>query len=178
MDTLLKVKYLVIGLSSILAVSSPHVAAETLHFSPEIKTGPYVGSGLSGYGFQLGARDVFGLESLYLSYSDTNAELLNIDKDRITTYRVGGQIKLMDSPRMSLQVEAGYATYEGERDYIIYDKRSLKQEGVSTSASWVMGINQYTAFRVGIDMSYLDKSSTFLTSSFVPTFSTGLVVNF
>lgn len=174
----MKIKYLVVGLSSMLAVSSLNVAAQTIHFSPEIKTGPYVGSGLSGYGFQLGVKDIFGLESLYLSYSDTNAEFINIDQDQITTYRVGGQFQIIEYPQMSLQVEAGYATYEGERDYIFYGKRSLKQEGVSTSVSWAIGINRYVAFRAGIDISYLDKSSTFLSSSFVPTFSTGIILTF
>lgn len=174
----MKLKYLTIGLSSILAVSSLNITAATIHFSPEFKIGPYVGAGISGYGVQLGAKDVFGLESLYLSYSDTNAEYLNIDKDRITTYRIGGQFGLIESPRMSLQVEVGYATYKGERDYIWGNKRLLKQEGMSTSASWVIGINKYTAFRAGIDISYLDHSSTLLGSSLVPTFSTGIILNF
>ncbi|GLO62542.1 hypothetical protein MACH09_30500 [Vibrio sp. MACH09] len=163
---------------SLIIFLSAKATANTIHFSPEIKTGPYIGAGLSGYGLQFGLRDVWGLESLYVSYTDTNAEFLYVDQDQISTYRIGGQFLLLDSPKMSLQVEVGLAKYRGERDYIISDKRYLYQEGVSTSASWVIELNDYMAWRVGVDINYLDSSSTFLESSFAPALSTGLIFSF
>ncbi|WP_261817046.1 hypothetical protein [Vibrio gallicus] len=165
---------------TILAVTflSIPAKANSFHFSPEIKTGPYAGSGLSGYGFQFGLNDIIGLRSLYISYTDTNSKFLNVDKDQITTYRVGGQIPLVESIGLSLLVEAGFAKYNGEREYAFGDTRYLEQSGASTSVAVAYDINQHVAVKAGMDLSYLDSSSTLLSSSIAPTFSTGFIFKF
>ncbi|CAH0525688.1 hypothetical protein [Vibrio hippocampi] len=160
------------------ALLSAQTKASTIHFSPEIKSGPYAGSGISGYGLQLGLSDLFGLESLYFSYTDTNAEFLDVDQDQITTYRLGGQIQLVESPKMSLQLEAGIATYNGEREYIFGSKRYLDQDGFSTSVAWAIELNQHIAAKIALDLNYLNSSSTFLSSSIAPTISTGFIFRF
>ena len=77
--------------------------ASGLHFSPEIKMGPYTGSGISGGGAQVGLTDVWGLNAVYLSYSHTSAEFIT-DKDRLKTYRIGAQYNLPKLPMLGFQV--------------------------------------------------------------------------
>lgn len=152
--------------------------ANTFHLSPDIRLGPYAGAGISGMGLQLGVRKALNLESIYLSYSETNAEFLYMQEDSLKTYRLGGELLLGQSPIHSLQVELGYVTYVGNREYIFGESRTLEQDGISSSVSWVVEYNNYLSLRAGMELHFLDKSSTFLGVSLVPAFSTGVVVKF
>jgi len=165
-------------------VSAPTIAEVSqnkskLHFSPEIKMGPYLGSGISGGGLQLGITDVLGLDALYASYSHTSAEIL-LDKDRLKTYRVGGQYQFLDHPmKMALQLEGGVVEYEGKRDYVFSNTTRYEEgTGASISASWVLFINDNLGFRLGTDFNYIDKSDTLLESNWSATISSGIVLHF
>lgn len=157
---------------------STQTIANTYHISPDIRLGPYAGAGISGLGVQVGVRRVLNLESVYLSYSETNAEFLYMQQDSIKAYRVGGERLLGGSPKHSIQAELGYVSYEGTREYILGESRTLFQNGVSSSVSWVVEYNRHLSFRAGMDIHYLDKSSTFLGVSFAPAFSTGAILKF
>ncbi|MFM2589068.1 hypothetical protein [Vibrio sp. TBV020] len=163
-----------------LALLTPFTAsASGLHLSPEIKMGPYLGSGISGGGLQLGVTDVLGLDALYVSYSHTSAEIL-LDKDRLKTYRVGGQYQFLDHPmKMALQLEGGVVEYEGKRDYVFSNTTRYEEgTGASISASWVLFINDNVGFRLGTDFNYIDKSDTLLESNWSATISSGIVLHF
>lgn len=153
--------------------------ASGLHISPEFKIGPYFGSGISGGGLQLGATDVLGLDALYLSYSHTSAELL-WDKDRLKTYRVGGQYHFIDQPvKFGLQLEAGMVEYQGSRDDIWSDNtRYAEGTGASFSAAWVIFPTENIGFRLGGDFNYIDKSKTLLENNWSATLSTGVIFHF
>ena len=165
-------------LALIMSLTATQLFANTIHFSPEIKTGPYIGSGFSGYGIQLGLRDVYNMESIYLSYTDTQAQFLLIDEDQITTYRIGAQMNIPRNPYTSFQVEVGYATYNGTRNYWGSDNPTLEQSGLSTSIAGVVALNRNFALKLGMDLNFLDKKSTYLSYSVAPTYSTGLVLSF
>lgn len=160
-----------------LALLTPFAASATgLHISPEIKMGPYLGSGISGAGLQLGATDVLGLDALYVSYSHTSAEIL-WDKDRFKTYRVGGQYQFIDHPmKMGLQLEGGVVEYEGTRDFP--NARYTEGTGASISAAWVVFVNDNVGFRLGGDFNFIDKKDTLFDSHWSATLSTGVVFHF
>ncbi len=163
-----------------LTLLAPITASATgLHISPEFKIGPYFGSGISGGGLQLGATDVLGLDALYLSYSHTSAELL-WDKDRLKTYRVGGQYHFIDQPiKFGLQLEAGVVEYEGYREPIFSgDTRYAEGTGASFSAAWVVFPTDNIGFRLGGDFNYIDKKKTLLENNWSATFSTGIIFHF
>lgn len=163
----------------LLLISSTSVFANTIHVSPEIKIGPYAGTGISGAGMQLGLTDRLGLDAVYISYSHTSAEFLGIDKDRLKTYRVGGQYQLVNKPEMSLQLEVGFVEYEGSRDPIVTNnKRYLEGQGASISASWVITMTDNIAFRAGTDLNYIDRDNTFLPYDLTATISTGIILSF
>lgn len=166
-------------ISLLLIISSTPIFAKTLHISPEIKFGPYVGAGISGGGIQLGVADIFGLDAVYLSYSHTSAELLNLNKDRLKTYRLGAQHQLVNEPKISLQLEGGFVEYEGKRNSIIgSSSRKREGQGASVSASLVIAVTDNLAFRVGTDFNYIDEKNTFLAYSLSATVSTGIVLSF
>ncbi|WP_370447460.1 hypothetical protein [Vibrio ouci] len=163
-----------------LALLTPFTAsASGLHLSPEIKMGPYLGAGISGAGLQLGVTDVLGLDALYVSYSHTSAEIL-LDKDRLKTYRVGGQYQFLDHPmKMALQLEGGVVEYEGKRDYVFSSTtRHEEGTGASISASWVVFVNDNVGFRLGTDFNYIDRSNTLFESNWSATISSGVVFHF
>ncbi|WP_159654030.1 hypothetical protein [Vibrio atypicus] len=162
-----------------LTLSSFAANAANIHVSPEIKMGPYVGSGISGLGLQLGVADVLGLDALYVSYSHTEAEIL-LDEDKLTTYRIGGQYQLVDNPmKMALQLEAGVVHYEGHRDYIWPDKsRSAEGKGASVSGSWVVFVNDNVGFRLGADINYIDQDKTLFGTNWSAMLSSGVVLHF
>lgn len=163
----------------LLLISSAPVLANTIHISPEMKIGPYVGSGVSGAGLQLGLTDTFGLDAIYLSYSHTSAEFLYLDKDRLKTYRVGGQKQLFDRPEMSLQLEAGLVEYEGQQQRFSSSSiDTIEGKGASISANWVIAVTDNIAFRAGSDFNYINKNKTFLPYSLTATISTGVVFSF
>lgn len=153
--------------------------ASGLHISPEIKLGPYVGSGISGGGLQLGVTDVLGLDALYVSYAHTSAEFL-YDKDRLKTYRLGGQYQFVETPmKMALQLEGGIVEYEGSRDYIFSDRsRYAEGTGATVSASWVVFVNDNVGFRLGGDFHYIDQNKTLFGTHWSATLSTGVVLHF
>ncbi|WGV99731.1 hypothetical protein QF117_17655 [Vibrio sp. YMD68] len=152
--------------------------ANTLHISPDIKIGPYWGSGISGGGLQLGLADTLGFDALYLSYSHSSYEFLKTDKERLKTYRIGGQYQLVPAQKMSLQLEAGIFDYEGRRQMLWNEPRYAEGQGVSLSASWVMFINHHLGFRAGGDFNFIDKNKTVGSNTFFATFSTGVVIQF
>lgn len=151
--------------------------ASGLHFSPEIKIGPYTGSGISGGGVQVGLTDVWRLDAVYLSYSHTSAEFLT-DKDRLKTYRIGAQYNLEQVPILGFQFEVGAVNYEGSRNYIFSPTEYRDGSGVSTAAAWVLQINDTIGLRAGIDINYIDKKKTYLSSDFSTTFSSGITLRF
>ncbi|UGA57444.1 hypothetical protein [Vibrio sp. VB16] len=162
----------------ILLVSASNISANTLHISPEIKFGPYIGAGISGGGLQLGLSDSLGFDAIYFSYSDIYAEFLSIDEDQIQTYRLGGQYQLVNVPKMSLQLEVGAAKYKGNRKYVGGSTRALEGQGGSFSASWVIAVTDNIGFRAGADFNYIDKDKTFLPNSLTATISTGVVFSY
>ena len=163
----------------LLLISSTSVFANAIHISPEMKIGPYAGSGISGAGMQLGLTDTFGLDAVYVSYSHTSAEFLGIDKDRLKTYRLGGQYQLVNKPKMSLQLEVGFVEYEGSREPIFAgQKRHLESQGASISASWLIAVSDNIAFRAGTDFNYINRDKTFLPYDLTATISTGVVFSF
>lgn len=151
--------------------------ASGLHISPEMKLGPYIGSGISGGGLQLGVTDVLGLDALYLSYSHTSAEILT-DKDRLKTYRIGAQYNLPQAPMLGFQLELGGVAYEGSRHYIFSPREYRDGTGISTAGAWVLQMNENLGFRAGIDINFVDKKDTYLNSNFSTTFSTGITLRF
>jgi len=165
-------------LMALSAISNP-LFATSLHFSPEIKMGPYFGAGISGAGAQVGVADKLGVDAIYLSYSHTSAEFLNYDKDRLKTYRIGTQYQLIERPKMALQLEVGVVEYNGSRRIIgSTDRRKRSGNGLSTAASWVVFINPNVGFRTGVDINYVNKSNTYLAGSLSGIFSTGVVFQF
>ncbi|WP_017220743.1 hypothetical protein [Moritella dasanensis] len=163
----------------LLLLSSTSALANTVHISPEIKIGPYEGTGISGAGLQLGLTDTFGLDAVYLSYSHTSAQFLYLDNDRLKTYRIGAQKQLVNKPKMSLQLEAGWVEYEGkQRRFGSNDMRYSEATGVSISASWVIAVTDNIAFRAGTDINYIDRDKTFLPYDLSAMFSTGIIFSF
>lgn len=150
-----------------------NVSATTLHFSPEIRIGPYIGSGISGGGAQLGLTDVWGMDAVYLSYSHTSSEFLNIDKDRIKTYRVGVQHNIPSFPAVGFQVELGGLKYEGERDWWA-GQESVSSTGVSSTVSAVYNFNDHLGVRMGMDINYIPDMASEISSMF----STGVILRF
>jgi len=161
----------------LLLISSTSVFANTIHISPEIKIGPYEGSGISGAGMQLGLTDTLGLNAVYFSYSHTSAEFLYLDKDRLKTYRIGAQKQLVNRPKMSLQLEAGLVEYEGKKERAS-GISTLESKGVSISANWVIAVTDNIAFRAGADFNYIDRDKTFFPYDLTATISTGVVLSF
>ena len=151
--------------------------ASGLHLSPEIKMGPYVGSGISGGGLQLGITDVLGLDAIYASYTHTSADILT-DKDRLKTYRIGAQYSLPQAPMLGFQLELGGVEYQGSRDYIFSPRQYREGSGVSLAGAWVLQINDNLGLRAGIDINYIDKNKSYLSSDFSTTFSTGITLRF
>jgi len=151
--------------------------ASGLHLSPEIKMGPYVGSGLSGGGLQLGITDVWGLDAIYASYTHTSAEILT-DKDRLKTYRIGAQYNLPQAPMLGFQLELGGVEYQGSRDYIFSPRQYREGSGVSVAGAWVLQVNDNLGLRAGMDINYIDKNKSYLSSDFSTTFSTGITLRF
>jgi len=163
----------------LLLISSTSVFANTIYFSPEMKIGPYVGSGISGAGMQLGLTDSFGLDAVYLSYSHTSAEFLYLDKDRLKTYRIGAQKQMVNRPKMSLQLETGLVEYEGKQNRFSNSAvKTIEGKGASISANWVVAVTDNIAFRAGTDFNYIDRNKTFLPYSLTATISTGVVFSF
>jgi len=163
----------------LLLISSTSVFANTIHVSPEMKIGPYQGSGISGAGIQLGLTDRLGLDAVYLSYSHTSADFYGIDNDRLKTYRLGGQYQLVSKPKMSLQLEVGFVNYEGIQEPIFTGPTRYREgQGASISASWVIAVNDNIAFRAGTDFNYIDQDNTFLSYDLTATISTGIVLTF
>ncbi|KII79835.1 hypothetical protein [Vibrio renipiscarius] len=152
-------------------------SASGLHLSPELKFGPYVGSGNLGAGLQVGITDVLGLDALYVSYSHTSAKVLT-DKDRLKTYRIGAQYHLTQAPMIGFQVEIGGVKYEGSRHYIFSPKEYRDGSGVSAAGAWVLQVNDSLGFRAGIDINFVDKKDTYLNSDFSTTFNTGVTLRF
>jgi hypothetical protein len=165
-------------LISFALLCSSSAFADSIHLSPDMRIGPYVGSGISGGGIQFGLVDTLGLDAIYLSYSHTSAEFWHSDKDRLKTYRIGGQYQFVQSPKMALQLEAGIVDYEGSRQILWEDRRYKEGQGASISAAWVMFINDSVGFRAGGDFNFIDSSNTFLSSTFSATLSTGVVFQF
>lgn len=157
-----------------MLMSSSAYAAH-LHFSPEVKIGPYAGSGISGAGLQLGVADTLGFDAIYLSYSHTSAEFLT-DKDRLKSYRLGAQYQFPQAPMLGIQFELGAVEYEGSRT--IFSSRYRSGTGVSTAASWVFAINDTLGLRAGLDVNYIDKDKTFLSSNLSATLNTGITLRF
>ncbi|EGU39004.1 hypothetical protein [Vibrio scophthalmi] len=151
--------------------------ASGLHISPELKLGPYVGSGNLGGGLQVGITDVLGLDALYVSYSHTSAKILT-DKDRLKTYRVGAQYNLPKAPMVGFQLEIGGVEYEGSRHYFFSPREYRDGTGISTAGAWVLQVNDHLGFRAGIDINFVDKKDTYLNSNFSTTFSTGITLRF
>lgn len=163
----------------LLLISSTSVLANTVHISPEMKIGPYVGSGISGAGLQLGLTDTFGLDAVYLSYSHTSAQFLYLDNDRLKTYRIGAQKQLVNKPKMSLQLEAGWVEYEGKQSgFWSNDIRYSEATGASISAHWVVSVTDNIAFRAGTDLNYIDRDKTFLPYDLTAMISTGVIFSF
>lgn len=151
----------------------------TLHISPEMKLGPYMGAGISGGGLQLGIADTMGLDAIYFSHSHTSAEFLNYDKDRLKTYRLGAQYPLPMLASMAIQFEAGIVEYEGSRRSILSSDRTYRDGyGTSIATAWVVSVNDNIGVRSGIDVNYVDKSNTFLSNSLSATFSAGVTLQF
>ncbi len=171
----MKIQWVIMG-SLVLLSAAPH--ADTLHLATEMKTGPYISSGLSGYGLQLGARDVLGIQAVYVYYTQIQARFMFFDEDEIQTYRLGGLFGLPHVPKVALQLEAGLAKYDGYRKSFIGESRSTSQQGVSTFIAWVYNASRHLDFRIGMDINYLNRKNTFLGSSLAPTYSTGMVVHF
>jgi hypothetical protein len=160
---------------TLLLLSSTPLMAQTFHLSPEIKMGPYITSGLSGGGLQIGVRDQLGLDALYVSYSHTSATILT-DKDRLKTYRVGGQYMMPHLPFLGVQFEIGGVENWGSR--AIPGRPDKTATGVSIAASWVAKLNDHWALRAGMDVNYLDRANTYLGYHTSATFSTGVVISF
>ncbi|OLQ84398.1 hypothetical protein BIY21_20130 [Vibrio ponticus] len=159
-------------------MASSNALATGLHISPDMKIGPYFGSGISGGGLQLGVTDTAGLDAIYLSYSHTSAEILT-DKDRLKTYRLGAQYNLPQVPMLGFQLEIGGVKYEGSR-YYFWNKPTEYREGsgVSMAAAWVLAVNDNLALRAGMDVNYIDSDKTYLSSNFSTTLNTGIVLRF
>jgi len=144
-----------------------------------MKIGPYERSGISGAGMQLGLTDTLGMDAIYISYSHTSAEFLDIHKDRLKTYRIGAQRQLVNKPKMSLQLEAGVVEYAGQKGYYwSQGVETAKATGASISASWVIAVTDNIAFRAGTDFNYINRDKTFLPYDLTATISTGVVFSF
>lgn len=161
----------------ICLLASSAGSAAGLHISPDIKIGPYSGSGISGGGLQMGVTDVFGLDSLYVSYSHTSARIL-IDKDRLKTYRIGAQYNLPQVPMLGFQLEVGGVQYEGSRNYFFSPSQYREGSGVSVAGAWVLQINDNLGFRAGLDINYIESNKTYLSGDFSATLNTGVVLRF
>ncbi|MGF1696857.1 hypothetical protein L4C54_14395 [Vibrio lamellibrachiae] len=165
-------------LITLMLLVSSSVLANNVHISPDMRIGPYTGSGISGGGIQVGLADIYGLDAIYVSYSHTSADFLTY-KDRLKTYRVGGQYQLVTVPKMALQLEVGVVEYEGSKDNIWGTHTSYTEDsGASISASWVIFINDHIGFRAGADFNYLDKDKTDFNQNISAMLSTGVVFHF
>ncbi|MCK6262530.1 hypothetical protein KP803_04505 [Vibrio sp. ZSDE26] len=165
-------------LISLALLCSSSAFANTIHISPDMRIGPYTGSGISGGGIQIGLADTFGLDAIYVSYSHTSAEFLTY-KDRLKTYRIGGQYQFVSVPKMALQLEAGVVEYEGSKDNIWGTHTTYTDDtGASISASWVVFINDNIGFRAGADFNYLDRNKTDFGQNISAMVSTGIVFQF
>ncbi|MDA0149116.1 hypothetical protein [Vibrio sp. LaRot3] len=150
-------------------------ALANIHISPEVRLGPYFGSGISGGGLQLGLTDILGTDALYLSHSHLSAEFIT-DKDRIKTYRLGAQYDFSTVPSLGFQVELGMLEYEGSRTILNTQTRS--GTGISSAFAWVYNVNSNLGVRAGMDINYIDKSKSFLSSDLSATFNAGVILHF
>lgn len=163
----------------LLLLSSSSVLANTVHISPAMTFGPYIGAGISGGGLQLGLTDRLGWDAVYFSYSHTSAQFLLHEKDRLKTYRLGVQTEVIRMPGVSVQFEAGLVEYDGKKKYWGDDEvYTADAIGASISFAWVHAITDNIAVRSGGDLNFIDRDKTFLPYDLSATISMGIVMNF
>ncbi|WP_261874917.1 hypothetical protein [Vibrio rarus] len=151
------------------------VQGHDLHFSPHITVGPMYGTGISGYGGQLGITNVFGNNTLYASVEQIEYRYFT-DEERWNTYRIGIQHPLKYEPRVQFQFELGSIDYTGSRD-LAWDLQSRSGHGISSSTAVVFKFNSYFAVRGGISLNYVDHKNTFLPYSVFGNIDLGIVLN-
>ncbi|GAM64311.1 hypothetical protein JCM19232_981 [Vibrio ishigakensis] len=147
-----------------------------LHLSPEIKAGPQYGTGITGWGMQLGLADVYQTNSLYFNGGQVNYDFLT-DTDEWKFYRLGVEHRLVKEEKISFQFELGVIDYEGERRFFTR-KETREGVGFSSAGAVVFNFNGSLGIRFGLDVNVLDKDKTYQTSSTFINVNSGVVFRF
>ncbi|MFB1077747.1 hypothetical protein [Photobacterium damselae] len=143
-------------------------ASANIHFSPDIKLGPYY----LGLGAQVGLQDVMSVESVYGSFGYMDSTFLS-DKETMSHYRIGTQYKEQSKGIYSVQLEAGVAKYKGAR-YYWRDKETKESYGPSIAGALVFNNSSPFQVRVGAELSYFKKS--YLPSRLAPNVTFGILM--
>ncbi len=152
--------------------------ASTFHVSPDLRIGPFAGSGITGGGIQLGMTDSFGFDAVYISYSQNSFEFITTE-EKLATYRVGIQHQIESMPLVGFQVELGLVEYEGTYHKILSDSSDYRSgKGPSISFAWTLGLTDHIAFRAGGDINYIDRDNTHMPYSTSAMFTTGVIFQF
>ncbi|USD40568.1 hypothetical protein J4N42_10970 [Vibrio sp. SCSIO 43135] len=171
-----------------LAIFLPTLAsAQTIHLSPAVKLGPYSFLDDPGGEIQFGFANAVGLDAAYASFGHSSFGFFDT-KERIKTYRFGGQYKLkttpflgpfMGSEGVAIQLEAGLAEYEGTKTNVISSNQEYRSTyGASAAFSWVRMFTPNLGMRITGELNYLDRDNTHLPYNTSAMLSTGLTLRF
>ncbi|WP_070962527.1 hypothetical protein [Vibrio sonorensis] len=163
-------------ITPLLLLSSFSSFANTVYVSPDLRVGPYFGSGISGGGLHLGLTNTLGLDAVYLSYSHISAEYIT-DRDRLKTYRLGTQYNFESAPDIGVQFEMGVVDYQGTRT-ILSNTRERDGTGISGAFAWTLNVSDQLGFRAGMDLNYIDRHKTFLSSHLSTSLNLGVTLRF
>ncbi|EAS41095.1 hypothetical protein C9J48_09545 [Photobacterium profundum] len=137
------------------------VQAKTIHISPDIRLGEH-----DGYGLQLGVKDVMWLDTVFISIGKIEGESTGIytdsyRKEKVHTYRLGGQYAFDRAKVHKVQLELGLSKYSGRYyNYNNLSKEHYKSDGISYSTSYVYQATDTFGLRAGVEFNFFGPFST------------------
>jgi hypothetical protein len=135
--------------------------AKSIHISPDIRLGE-----LDGYGLQLGVKDVMWLDAVFVSVGRIEGENTGIytnsyRKEKVHTYRVGGQYAFDRADVHKVQLELGMSKYSGRYyNYNNLSKEHYISDGISYSTSYVYQATDSLGLRAGVEFNFFGPFST------------------
>ncbi|MUL02181.1 hypothetical protein GNP89_08175 [Aliivibrio fischeri] len=164
----MKKSHLVLAIATLF---SANTFANNIHLSPEVKIGAY-----GGFGIQVGVTDALGFDAAYLSYGRTVYSSSTYD-ETIDSYRFGVQHMFGASQIHGLQLEVGFADYDGKKT----SKGETTKEralGSSIGASYVFQATDQLGLRAGVDLNYFPMSDTYIPYDLATNFNLGMTFTF
>ncbi|PSV49810.1 hypothetical protein [Photobacterium indicum] len=144
-----------------LLIMTGTVQAKTIHISPDIRLGE-----LDGYGLQLGVKDTMWLDAVFISVGKLEGETAGIyansyRKEKVYTYRIGGQYAFDRADVHKVQIELGMSKYSGRYyNYNNLSKEHYKSDGISYSTSYIYQATDTFGLRAGVEINHFGPFST------------------